>query len=393
MAGALALLNLDNSYPTADPYRAANLAGIIRYIRRDDSALYDARQRVDGDLAHRDALIQQKINELIAVLNADPTLNSFDGSNYVLCDGSHPFTAPIAGIDPTLSGHLATRNYVDGVGASVDGRLVVQDAQIANLTGQIPLYSTCTTWVEHVWNAGVKQYLDLHLSRAVTVTDRVMHIGLVEKIDVARPTTPIPDPDPIWVYRPVTVNGSAGAIVEDMWLKDVNTVRILLPNTSKTPFGYPSDAGDLSAPRQRFYRAYVVEYRTDSPIYDQIQLGDTGAQQITMSCAGTLFTSLTFGYWVPSVSVRLYGVQLTAQDIPTGADVRIEVLKDGVATGAIGILPAGQANNNSTFTFAFDSPVTLVAGGQTLMFRVNQVGSTAPGSFLTANLIYRPTTA
>ena len=393
MAGALALLNLDNTYPTADPYRAANLAGVVRFLSRDDSALFDSRQRIDGDLVHRDALIQQKINELIFVLNSDPSLNSFDDTNFMFCDGTKPFTAAVGGVDPTLSSHLTTRNYVDGVQASVDGRIAVQDQQINNLTNQIPLYSTSIPWVEHVWNAGVKQYLDLPLSRPVTVLDRVMHISLIEKIDIARPTTPIPDPDPIWVYRPVTANGSAGALVEDMWLKDNNTVRILLPNVSKTPSGYPSGTGDLSAPRQRFYRAFVTEYRTESPIYDQIQLGDTGAQQITMSCAGTLFTSLTFGYWVPSVSVRLYGVQISAQDIPSGADVHIELLKDGVATGAVGILPSGNANSNTTFAFAFDSPVTLVAGGQTLMFRVTQVGSTAPGAFVTTNLIYRPMTA
>jgi hypothetical protein len=365
------------------------LAGIVRFLSRADSALFDARQRIDGDLVHRDNLIQQKINELVGVLNSDPSLSSFDDSNYVFRDGSHAFTAPVAGIDPTASSHLTTRNYVDGIGASIDNRLAVQDAAITNLTGQIPLYSR-SNWVEHVWSAGTKQYLDLPLTRDVTVDRQVMQIVLMEKIDVARPTTPIPDPSPIWVYRPVTPNSGSGAIVEDVWLKDASTVRILLPNTSKTPFGYPNDTGDLSAPRQRFYRAYVVEYRTDSPIYDQIQIGDTLAQQITMSAAGTLFTSLTFGYWRPPAAVRVYGVQIFAQDVPTGADVHIELLKDGVATGAVGVLADGQSNGSTTFSFAFDSPVTLIAGGQSVMFRVTQVGSTAPGSFLTANLIYQP---
>lgn len=34
-------------------------------------------------------------------------------SDYVLVDGSRPFTGPVAGIDPDQAAHLATKNYVD----------------------------------------------------------------------------------------------------------------------------------------------------------------------------------------------------------------------------------------------------------------------------------------
>jgi hypothetical protein len=35
----------------------------------------------------------------------------------IKADGSVPFSAPVAGVDPTLSGHLATKQYVDDQGA------------------------------------------------------------------------------------------------------------------------------------------------------------------------------------------------------------------------------------------------------------------------------------
>lgn len=42
-------------------------------------------------------------------------------SNYVLTDGTRPFTSGIAGVDPTISSHLTTKSYVDNAIASISG--------------------------------------------------------------------------------------------------------------------------------------------------------------------------------------------------------------------------------------------------------------------------------
>lgn len=42
-----------------------------------------------------------------------------DYSIYTRVDGTRPFSAPVAGVDPTLPAHLATKDYVDSAGSGI----------------------------------------------------------------------------------------------------------------------------------------------------------------------------------------------------------------------------------------------------------------------------------
>jgi hypothetical protein len=336
--------------------------------------------------------LQQRLNEVIHLLNviaSAPNSPFFNDSVYSRVDGSNPFQSPVAGMPPTLADHLSTKGYVDSSVSSAQSALsaivsVIQ-GQVYNLSTQVLLYST-SEWVEHVWSANQKQYLDLPLIRPVTVMDRVVMIGITERIDIAKPTAPIPNPTPVWVYRPVS--SRSGALVDNAWLVDQDTVRLLLPNTSATPSGYPagSGSGDLSAPRSRYYRAVVMEYRTEDPVYDAIDVGDTLAKFVTFPCAGELFQNLTFGYWKPSTPVRISGVQIAMQSA-SSSDVTIEMLKDGAPSGVTMIIASGQTHGTIPLSFESQDDVFLAAETP-IRFKVTSSGSNQ-GSFLTVNLVYR----
>jgi hypothetical protein len=99
--------------------------------------------------------------------------------------------------------------------------------------------------------------------------------------------------------------------------------------------------------------------------------------------AGQLTAAQLFGFYKPATVVAVLGVQLNAQVAPVGADVIIELVdSDGTGLGRTATLPAGEAFAAVTF----GTPLPLAAN-TLLRGKVTQVGSSTPGSFLTANLI------
>lgn len=389
MAGPVGLLNLDNSYPNDDPFRSSNAAGIVRYVSAADPGGIPVMNRLQGDLVHRDKLLQSKLNELILLLNSNPILTSFDDSMYMFKDGSRAFTAPVAGAYPVGNNDLTTKAYVQAVASNLGDLITTLNANVSDLASLVPFYCR-SNWIEHTWEAGEKGYLDLPLTVPVSILDRVMSISLVEKIDVAQSTPSVPDPDPIWKYRPLAVGPSsnAGITIDDVWLEDQNTVRVLIPNTAGAVSGYPPEADYvLASPRQRFIRALVWEYRVESPTYAYIAPSySLNSDFITFAASGEMFTGLTFGYWIPNRNIELQSVQISAMETPIGSDITVEILKNGVAiSGSSFTLPAGQGTANFTFT----DPGPVVAVGSQIRMRVTGIGSSSPGGYLSCNLVYQ----
>lgn len=101
---------------------------------------------------------------------------------------------------------------------------------------------------------------------------------------------------------------------------------------------------------------------------------------------GDLAVDQTIGYFQPLKACEAIGIDIALGDAPVGADIQLDVTLNGVAQSKIVTVTAGQSLAQGIFS----SPVTL-APGDILRVKVVQVGSTAPGSFLTANLIIAPT--
>lgn len=93
--------------------------------------------------------------------------------------------------------------------------------------------------------------------------------------------------------------------------------------------------------------------------------------------AGQLATGQNEGFWRAKAAGSLLGLQLSAQVAPTGADVIVEIYKNGVATGKTAKLTAGQKTEETIFVGAL-----AIAIGDTIQFRITQIGSGTKGSNL-----------
>lgn len=82
------------------------------------------------------------IDDSLVSATAAIQLSKIAGSNsLVKNDGSVPFAAVVAGVDPTLAQHLATKSYVDAVASGLDPKQSVRLATTANLTALTGLTS------------------------------------------------------------------------------------------------------------------------------------------------------------------------------------------------------------------------------------------------------------
>lgn len=254
---AISILNFDDSLPNDDSFRDTNTPCTIRYITGEDSVNLSVMDRVFGDIVFRMLAGETKINELVNFLNANPNFNngeSFDNTIYILRDGTHAFTAPQPGVTPTLSAHLATKGYADGIVAALGATVNSQGTSITALQAAQPQVRR-SPWTEHIWSGGTKAYIDLTLAVPVSSRDNVVSVVLMMKIDVATSGSPV------WVYREAQHGCTLDGIrIDDVWLVNSNLVRVLIPNTSSFATGYPNAAQyNLQAPRQIFFRAVVTE--------------------------------------------------------------------------------------------------------------------------------------
>lgn len=96
------------------------------------------------------------------------------------------------------------------------------------------------------------------------------------------------------------------------------------------------------------------------------------------SFGGRLTAEQTEGYWKVKAACSLLGLQLAIQTAPTGADVLVEVIKNGTPTGKVATLTAGAKSQETIFGAAL-----ALAIGDIVKFKPTQVGSGTAGTNLT----------
>lgn len=261
MADDLQFINFDTSYPAADNFHTANTTGVIRFTTGSDSVTLSMFQRVQGDIAHRFHLVEQHYNTLIGVLRGNPYLQTFDDGRYMWLDGTRAFTGPVAGRDPTIPAHLATKAYVDA-------RDQVTTAEVAELQTGLTEYFQATVrpffsaWTEHQWRAGQRDHLELPLVVPPGVSVNyagLASVAILERLDISQPTVDNPSPSPAYRYATLAPGQATGFRVDAVWLDtDTGTVHVLIPNSAAYP-PYPGvvDWGGIVSPRSRHLRAVV----------------------------------------------------------------------------------------------------------------------------------------
>jgi hypothetical protein len=303
-----------------------------------------------------------------------------------LCNGTHPFTAPVPGVDPTLPSHLATRNYVDGIGSNIASIIDTVGGHLNALDIRTPLFRQ-SDWTQYTWSGGQKTVVDLSLSTPLTDPSKLIGLWVVERLNVAQATQSNPTPTPIYRYRQVTPGTNAGIRVDDMWLVDSSTVRVLIPNTSTYAVGYPTNAQyDIISPSQRWLRAVAIEYQTDS---QPAAIAMQDVLYLPMYNDDTLSVGDVFGFWKTSRDAQIFGVQLCADTPASGAPI-VVALCDGNGNVISDDYEATLASGTPFHETVFQTPYVLPRN-QFLRVKVLATGnSPGQGKGLTATIIYRP---
>jgi hypothetical protein len=90
-----------------------------------------------------------------------------------------------------------------------------------------------------------------------------------------------------------------------------------------------------------------------------------------------------FGFFAPSVGVRIIGMAIAAQVAPVGSNLTIDLVNSaGVELARVGTLPAGLQYERSTLV-----PLDLVAN-DFVRAKIKSVGSTTPGGYLHITLYF-----
>lgn len=118
-------------------------------------------------------------------------------------------------------------------------------------------------------------------------------------------------------------------------------------------------AGGAAAPQ-------IVISQPTGPVNYVQALGQFGGKAILNQVEGF--------HRVKSVG-NMLGLQVNAQDAPTGADLIVEIVKGGVGTGKFATLAAASKSQETIF----GAPLAL-AIGDIIQFRPTQIGSVKPGT-------------
>lgn len=90
------------------------------------------------------------LSQLVTGLNAD-LIDGIEGAEIIQRDGSVAFTGKVSGIDPTSAAHLATKNYVDSLGGTVDvRRCKLDDSSDQTLSSGSP---TAINWDTEIYDS------------------------------------------------------------------------------------------------------------------------------------------------------------------------------------------------------------------------------------------------
>ena len=246
---SIQLLNFDDSLPD-DEDRSANTAKTLRFLTTADANSILPMNRIFGDLAARLLSDEEKINEIARFLNANPALQTFVNSGYALTDGSHAFTEPQGGVAPVAGADLTTKTYVDAAVAALAEDVTDNTDDITTLGASVPLFKK-SNWTLHTWSGGTKEHLDLTLTSAIVDLNKVVSIQVLERLNLG---------GGVCVYRQL-MHGTVGDgfRVDDAWILSTTVVRLLIPNTSNYPTGYPAATDyDLAEYTERHLRAVVI---------------------------------------------------------------------------------------------------------------------------------------
>ena len=252
MSLKVSFLNLDGTFPVPDQFHETNGAGIVRFITPADSRGIDAINRLQGDLAFRDMLIQNTINDLIRAFNA---------SGLVSGDA-------IALQDPLLPGDPANKNYVDTQNKTLSMGVALVGERLRNLKSLTTLQSG---WQDVQWRGqNSKERIDLTLTNidGSPITgmdfDQVVGISLFIRAEVSGVSVSDPLATPDYVYRSVTFGQSSGFELDDIWLKPPDIISLLIPYISSFPI-YPASANYVMIqPNTISIKAVVVTTQTAS---------------------------------------------------------------------------------------------------------------------------------
>ena len=243
-------LNLDQSLPNNDAWRIQNLAGTVRWISTADARTIDVMNRVFGDIAWRDLLIQSTINQIINIITTSPSFTSFSDATFVKTDGSHALTGPLSSPSPVGATDLANKGYVDAGLSSLSGIIDNIATTLGNLQVLTPHQSA---WVPWLWNtAGLS--LDLPLATSISNPDNIVNIVVMERVNVGTHMSPQ------YCYRQL-MHGTSndGVRMDDCWISSVNAVRTLLPGTSSYTSWPESVQYNFTAAVERSLKAIVWE--------------------------------------------------------------------------------------------------------------------------------------
>lgn len=105
--------------------------------------------------------------------------------------------------------------------------------------------------------------------------------------------------------------------------------------------------------------------------------------QLIGTFGGKVALNQTEGFWRVKADNTLVGLQLNAQDAPTGTALIVEAVVNGMDTGKTATLAAGAKYQETIF----GSPLELLAG-DVVRFKATQVGSTKAGTNLNVSGVF-----
>lgn len=131
---------------------------------------------------------------------------------------------------------------------------------------------------------------------------------------------------------------------------------------------------------------WAVVQRWLKDIVDTINAGnpDTkGRDFTTMVFMGSAILDNVFGYFKCSTTTKWTRAQLFCQTPPTGSAIIVTFVDDaGVSLGVTATVADGQDRQETIF----GSTLTL-SPGDIVRCKITQIGSTAPGGYITVNLM------
>ncbi len=106
---------------------------------------------------------------------------------------------------------------------------------------------------------------------------------------------------------------------------------------------------------------------------------------VTMHFGGAAIDETIFGYYKAQGAQEIYGAQIFAQDVPTGAALTLDLVNNaGTEQTKVATLDAGASKQETIF----GTPLVL-ASAAVVQSKIKSIGSANPGQFITVNYLVR----